>query len=144
MLIFGFLTAMLMCAHAFKAPSFSQIRRSPRLLTSLLATGNEASNDLQSWRVVELQEECRKRGLKVRGSKDELIARLEGPPPSKFESMELANLRVECASRSLDSKGKKSELVARLEEWEAKEATKVLPPPPPRTNISSCLKFLFS
>ena len=134
MLIFGLLVAFIICVHAWNTHGFHKLHRNPRLHTSLFATA-DALTDLKSWTVKDLQEECRNRGYKVKGKKEELITRLQGPAPSKFQSMLVEELRAECKLRSLQTSGRRNELISRIEDWEAKEAAKLRPPPPAGTGF---------
>jgi hypothetical protein len=71
----------------------------------------------------ELQEELRERDLKVSGTKDELIDRLEEDDESsdEFEDQTKEELQEELRERDLKVSGTKDELIERLEEDDSSE-----------------------
>jgi post-segregation antitoxin (ccd killing protein) len=71
----------------------------------------------------ELQEELRERDLKVSGTKDELIERIEEDDESgdEFEGQTKEELQEELRERDLKVSGTKDELIERLEEHESSE-----------------------
>lgn len=70
-------------------------------------------------KVADLREVLKKRGLDIKGKKEDLVERLQQSDTKKhtdFTKMTLAQLKDLCKERGLATKGKKDDLVALLEE----------------------------